>query len=250
MRYSWGPDVELKTEADIKTLAAQVVHRIRNDILSGTLAPGTKLHAERLKQRYNVGSSPLREALTQLAANGLVSSEGQKGFRVSEVSLKELGDISGLRLLLEVRGLRLSMLEGDVEWEVSVSGAYRRLVHAIDLLRTGESGTAEQWEDSHRRFHMSLIEACGSPWLISFCHRLYDQFERYRRVFVEYSQISPNILSQHKDLFDAALARDKPRAVRLLEEHIRHAAHLTERDARRQGIHDADLVPDGMGLPE
>lgn len=248
MRYSWGPDVELKTEADIKTLAAQVMHRIRNDIVSGELAPGTKLHAERLKQRYTVGSSPLREALTQLAANGLVTMEGQKGFRVSEVSLKELGDITGLRMLLEIRGLRLSISEGDVEWEVEVSGAYRRLVHAIEHLRTGEAGSAERWEDAHRRFHMSLIEACGSPWLISFCHRLYDQFERYRRVFVEYSQISPNILSQHKDLFEATLGREEARAVGLLEDHILHAAHLTERDARRQGIRDADLVADGMGL--
>jgi DNA-binding GntR family transcriptional regulator len=240
--------VELKTEADIKTLAAQVMHRIRNDIVSGTLAPGTKLHAERLKQRYNVGSSPLREALTQLAANGLVSAEGQKGFRVSEVSLKELGDISGLRLLLEIRGLRQSLRQGDIEWEVAISGAYRRLIHSIEHLRSAEPGSAEKWEDSHRRFHMSLIEACGSPWLISFCHRLYDQFERYRRVFVEYSQISPNILSQHKDLYDAVLGRDEARAVALLEDHILQAAHLTERDARRQGIRDADQVPPGMGL--
>ena len=240
MQYEWGPNIDLETDAN--TLAAQAFRTIRNDIISGALSPGSKLHAERLKKQYSIGSSPLREALTRLTANGLVTAEGQKGFRVVDVSLRELSDITKLRLQLEVRGFVESIARGDVEWEVEVSGNYRRLVHAINDLPTGKSGTSETWEDVHRRFHLSLVQGCGSPWLISFCHRLYEHFERYRRVFVEYTQISPEILKGHEALYDAALKRDAERAEDLLREHILFAARLTETDARRHGIRDADQV--------
>ncbi|MBT7954222.1 MAG: FCD domain-containing protein [Rhodospirillaceae bacterium] len=240
MQYEWGPNINLETETN--TLAAQAYHKIRNDIISGVLEPGSKLQSERLKKQYSVGSSPLREALTQLAANGLVTSEGQKGFRVVDVSLKELGDITKLRLHLEVHGFKESIANGDVEWEVAVTGAYRRLVHAIEELQSGKSGSTRSWEDIHRGFHLSLVQGCGSPWLISFCHRLYEHFERYRRIFVEYTQISSKILEEHEALHQAAINRDANQAEKLLREHIIFAARLTEKDARKHGIQDADEI--------
>lgn len=240
MQYDWGPNIDL--EGETNTLAARAFQQIRGDIISGTLEPGLKLHAERLKQQYDIGSSPLREALTRLTANGLVTAEGQKGFRVVDVSLQELSDITKLRVQLEVRGLLDSMKHGDVEWEIDISAQYRRLVHAIEELTSGGEGSSTAWEDVHRRFHLSLIQACGSPWLISFCHRLYEHFERYRRVFVEYTEISSEILAEHEALLDAALTRDAERGEMLLREHILFAARLTERDARKHGIQDADKV--------
>ncbi len=245
MNYDWGPDIDL--EGETNTLAAQAFRQIRGDIISGALAPGMKLHAERLKAQYDIGSSPLREALTRLTANGLVTSEGQKGFRVVDVSLQELSDITRLRVQLEVRGFLDSITHGDVEWEIDISANYRRLIHAIEELRSGDEGTSETWESVHRRFHLSLIQACGSPWLISFCHRLYEHFERYRRVFVEYTEISPEILAEHEKLLDAALKRDARRGEELLREHIEFAARLTERDARIHGVRDAAKIASVVG---
>ncbi|MBT4964705.1 MAG: FCD domain-containing protein [Alphaproteobacteria bacterium] len=223
-------------------MAARTFHAIRNDIIAGTLTPGTKLHAERLKKLYNVGSSPLREALTQLTANGLVSAQGQRGFRVTEVSLKDLSDITKTRIHIEVHAFRQSIALGDVEWEIAVSGSYRRLVNAINELQNDETGATENWEVLHRDFHLSLIQACGSPWLISFCHRLYEQFERYRNVFVEYRKIPETILAEHQIIHEAALDRDSDRAAELLHNHIILAARLTERDARKHGVQDADEI--------
>lgn len=240
MQYNWGPNIDLET--DTNTLAAQAFQKIRGDIICGTLEPGAKLHAERLKKHYDIGSSPLREALTQLTANGLVTAEGQKGFRVVDVSLQELSDITKLRIHLEVHGFLESIANGDVEWEIAVSGNYRRLVHAIEELPSGKAGSSQIWEDVHRRFHLSLVQGCGSPWLISFCHRLYEHFERYRRVFVEYTTISNKILVEHEALYEAALNRDAERAEELLREHIIFAARLTESDARKHGIRDADEI--------
>ncbi|MBT3989291.1 MAG: FCD domain-containing protein [Rhodospirillaceae bacterium] len=240
MQYEWGPNIEQETETN--TLAAQTYNKIRQDIISGSLEPGSKLQSEKLKKQYDVGSSPLREALTQLAANGLVTSEGQKGFRVVDVSLKELRDITKLRMHLEVHGFKESIAHGDVEWEVAVTSAYRRLVHAIEELSSGKSGSARSWEDIHRGFHLSLVQGCGSPWLISFCHRLYEHFERYRRIYVEYREISPKILEEHEALHQAAINRDADLAEKLLSEHILFAARLTEADARKKGIQDGGEI--------
>ena len=65
-----------------RTLAATAFERLRADILSCKLAPGSKLPFDRLKEDYGVGLSPLREALSRLATSGLVTMEGQRGFRV------------------------------------------------------------------------------------------------------------------------------------------------------------------------
>ena len=62
------------------------VDMLRHDIVAGVLKPDTKLKMRELKARYGMGGSPLREALAQLAARGLVSQEPQRGFRVPALS--------------------------------------------------------------------------------------------------------------------------------------------------------------------
>ena len=73
--------------------ATQILDTLTNDILQGLFLPGEKLQIKTLKERYNVGTSPLREALSQLIVKDLVISENQKGFYVSEISINDLTDI-------------------------------------------------------------------------------------------------------------------------------------------------------------
>ena len=77
-----------KTEA--KTLAAQVYEKLREDIVAGHLEPGSKLKLEQLLSKYSVGMSPLREALSRLVGDMLVTSQGQRGFRVAPLSLTQI----------------------------------------------------------------------------------------------------------------------------------------------------------------
>ncbi len=241
--YIWGPPFAGGDEGTPRTLTARVFRQIRSDITSGRIKPGTKLQVEPLKKKYGAGSSPLREALAHLAATGLVNSEDQRGFRVADVSLQELVDVTRLRVNLELSALRASLKNGDIEWEISVSGAFQRLRHSIAELTADDGGAPDKWELTHRRFHLSVIGACGSPWTLHFCDRLYDQLERYRRIFVTHSNISPDILEEHEHIRDAVLKRDEARAESLLRRHIVMAAYLTEQDMRAQNIHDADRIP-------
>jgi len=69
--------------------ASQILDKLTNDILQGVYLPNDKLQIKTLKDRYNVGTSPLREALSQLIAKDLVVSENQRGFYVSDISTKK-----------------------------------------------------------------------------------------------------------------------------------------------------------------
>lgn len=209
-----------------RTLAASVFARLRADILSSKLAPGTKLRFERLREDYHVGLSPLREALSRLVASGLVTTVGQRGFRVATVSRSDLLDVAMVRKQLEGSALRRSIGFGDDTWEARVVAARHRLA----LLERGSSGidtaNEEFWEDRHRDFHQALISACGSPWLLHLTALVNDQFDRYRRISVENSLSGHPTSLAHQEMMEAALAREADRAVALLDQHIDQALEL------------------------
>jgi DNA-binding GntR family transcriptional regulator len=96
-------------EVPAGTLASSVYDRLRYDILSGALPPDEKLRTEALRDRYGVGNSPLREALNRLSADGLVTREDQKGFRVATVSRADLEELVKTRCWLEEIALRQSI---------------------------------------------------------------------------------------------------------------------------------------------
>jgi DNA-binding GntR family transcriptional regulator len=97
------------------TLTDQAYERLREDIVHGAFHPGDKLRIEFLKQTYDVGATPLREALYRLSADGFVHVQGQRGFRVADMSLEELKDITNLRVVLEGMALTPSHQGGKPE---------------------------------------------------------------------------------------------------------------------------------------
>ena len=81
-----------------RTLIEHAYTRLRDDIVSGQLVPGEKLRVEHLKERYGVSAGTLREAITRLASDALVVTEGQRGFRVAPITIEDLEDITNLRV--------------------------------------------------------------------------------------------------------------------------------------------------------
>ncbi|WP_424812217.1 GntR family transcriptional regulator [Roseococcus sp. YIM B11640] len=212
-----------------RTLADEALLRIRADIIAGRLAAGEKLQPDLLEQRYALGRSPIREALSRLATIGLVHGEGQRGFMVPALTEAELMDIADLRCRLSTEALERSMREGGDEWESAVVASFHRLTLAEGKLPARTDESADEWEQRNRDFHRALEAACGSPWLQQFCDLLYDQSERYRRAFVRYPEINPAIHAQHRAIMEAALRRDAVAAKALLAQHIMQGAHATRR---------------------
>lgn len=210
-----------KATAPDEIVSADIFRLLRSDIISGSLEPGARLRFIELQARYGIGTSPLREALSRLAADRLVIQEVNRGFRVPPVSLEDFADIARLRTSLERGAIEASIARGDETWEEQIVLAHHR------LRRLGrqesdpqEEAIPEEWERRHRAFHTALIAACGSPWTLHFCGVLYDQFDRYRRRVGRDAVIQAGLSRQHDQLVEAAIARDAPRAGAILEDHI------------------------------
>ncbi|MNO49178.1 HTH-type transcriptional repressor CsiR [compost metagenome] len=205
--------------ADKRTMASQLEIRVREDIINGRLAPGSKLRLKELAEFYDAGVIPLREALSRLAAIGFVSSADQKGFSVGSISAEEIRDITETRLLIECKALALSIANGDVEWESRLLAAHHRL-DRLPVVEGPERILKPEWEQAHEEFHTALLASCGSPWLLRFAKTLRDQTARYRMLAVRYAgNEERDVPGEHRRLLEAALAKDIDGACALLTGH-------------------------------
>lgn len=215
-----------KPEGAAGTLASSVYDMMRQDILKGDLPPGEKLRVEYLRDRYGVGASPIREALNRLSVDGVVMRVDQKGFRVATVSVAELDELIKTRCWLEETAIRESIAAGDDAWEERLVLAFHRLSKAPRSAERITYAINPDWEVLHRAFHLALIGACGSRWLISYCEQLNDLADRYRQLAVRVTYPRRNELDEHKAIMDAAVNRDPDRAVEVLMDHYRRTAEI------------------------
>lgn len=213
-------ELEGSEPAASTTMVETVSNRIREDILSGKLPPGDKLRVEQLRAEYGVGASTLREALSRLVSETLVTVEAQRGFRVAPVSINDFRAIAEMRKLLETKALAESIRKGDDNWEADVVAAFHRLSRIEERLERTDEESAREWERRNWAFHQALIGACGNRWLLHFRAILLDQAGRYLRLAVTSRSVPRDVHAEHKAILEAALARDAKKACRLTEEHI------------------------------
>lgn len=210
-----------------KTLTDSVYQQIREDIIRGKHAPEAKLRIEQLKNHYAVGATPIREALSRLSSDGFVVTEGQRGFRAAPISLKDLDDITDLRVMLEEKALALSLELGDDDWESRVVAAFYQLTKA-EKNKTPDN--LEAWELRNREFHEALISACSSNWLFRFYQTLYDQHKRYRNISLTSAHKAKkprDLHAEHQRIYDAAIERNVEAVCHETEAHIRKTAEVS-----------------------
>ncbi len=208
------------------TRTSALVTRLRRDLLTADLAPGQPLRLAVMRERYGTGLTPLREALFQLVAEGLVTVENQRGFRAAPVSPEALKDLTEQRVFLETQALRLSIEKGDLAWESRVLAAHHRLA-GTPLLSPDGLSLSEEWAEVHRTFHRALVDECGSPWLLRFREILTDQSERYRRFSLR-GDPDRDVAGEHHALAEAVLARDADAATARLSAHYWRTTSLCE----------------------
>jgi DNA-binding GntR family transcriptional regulator len=179
------------------TRASAVYEQLRADITHGVLEPGSKLRVGAMGERYGVGASPLREALSRLSAEGLVSRTDQRGFSVAALSWGELPILTRNRVQLESLALAESI--------------------------------------EHREFHRSLLARCPSRWLRAFCDSLADEAYRFRQLAAVKVFSSRNVHGEHVGIFEAAIHGRTQEAVRLLTEHYTRTSGVVESQARELG---------------
>ncbi|WP_137181258.1 GntR family transcriptional regulator [Roseomonas sp. AR75] len=203
-----------------ETQATAAFRRLRAEILQGRLAPGARLKVLDLAARYAIGPAPLREALSQLAAEGLARRIEQRGFRVADADPADFTGLIRTRCLVEPLALREAVQCGDAAWEDGIAGAERRLARLPRSLERLRYVPNPAWEAAHLAFHRALIAACGAPPLIAFCERLREEADRYRALAGPLGYPSRDVAAEHAAIAAAALDRDAPRAAELLTQHL------------------------------
>jgi GntR family transcriptional regulator, carbon starvation induced regulator len=203
-----------------ETRAADVLQRMRADIISCALKPGAKLRFEALRDMYEVSSSTLREALSRLVAEGLVISEDQRGFVVAPVSIDDLNDLTNVRVLIERECIGLAIKHGNDDGEADILGAFHRMDRLQNRLGSNYYLSSD-WAKLHGDFHFALVAGCGSPNLLGIRQKLFERAHRYRRMS---SQFRPQWRAkdvEHKMIMDTVIARDTAKAQELIDRHIR-----------------------------
>lgn len=214
-------NIKRDSRAGGPTIATSVYDRLRADIIIGSLEPGHRLGTDQLRGRYDVGISPVREALNRLLAEKLVCFEDQKGFHVAGIGEEDLYDLIRMRCWAEEIALRESIAQSTPEWEESIIVAYHRLSRTPRSAQSEKFEFNPEWEVLHREFHTAFLANCGSPRLLAHCQLLADQSKRYRQLAASISYPTRTERDEHKTLMEMALSGDVEAAVEAHHAHLR-----------------------------
>jgi DNA-binding GntR family transcriptional regulator len=201
-----------------------VEERLRVAILRGELAPGQRLQANDLAERWDVSATPLREAFQRLASDGLVEVLPQRGARVTDLTTDDAQQIYELRLLLEPLCLRRSLEHSDDEHRQEIRAAFEAFRSATTL---------EASIEAHTAFHATLLQRCPSPWLLRFTGQLADASRLYQIASAGGRSARRHPKTEHKAICDAAVSGDIDRCVTLQKEHLRRTLELVGGTAPR-----------------
>lgn len=200
---------------------------VRSDILNARWAPGGKLQPATLADLYQTSTTVIREALTLLAGDGLVSIKPNRGFFVPELDLRELQDLTELRCITEALASKLAIERGDSTWETDLVSAHYRLAKIPRHTSEDSTYLSEEWVAAHRSFHEALLRASGSTVINHLASNLADHTALYRR-WAALSAVSAkrDIEAEHQAILDAALARDAFRTASLLRAHYEETVNV------------------------
>lgn len=209
-------------------LSARVYDELRDAIMRGDFAPGDALKPQELAGARGVSLAVVREALVRLVGDGLADRLTNRGFAVPLQSDERWQDLAEARRVVEPATLRLSIERGDLEWEAHVRAAHHRLARTPAYEPGADGVISAEWSRAHRAFHRALLEGSGNAVLLETFDRMWLAGELARRWSAGRVPGRDGI-AEHRQLEEAALARDPDSAAALLARHVAlTAAALTE----------------------
>ena len=208
------PEADVARQLDNRTLWEQVRDRLREDILSGELAPGTVLSEASLARSFGVSRGPIREALGRLASEGLVTITPRRGAIVTDLTAEEFVDAYQVREALETLAIRLAV----PRLEEPELGRLRELHEA--MIEHAERGEVHAFFDANAAFHGLFITASGNQKLQEMHRLLMDQMGRYLARSLALRGSLEKSIAEHAAILEAVEAGDADRATLLLADHI------------------------------
>jgi DNA-binding GntR family transcriptional regulator len=229
MNVDDGTTVRLPSLRGRRNLREEITETLRGAVISGELKPGVVYSAPSLAEQFGVSPTPVREAMLDLAKEGLVEIARNKGFRVTHLSAAELDDITELRALIEVPVVR-RITEAGVD--PAVIGRLRPLAEAVEDAARRRDFIAHVTVDME--FHLALLALSGNTRLVDIVRSLRTSSRIYGLRTLPEGGALFDSSHEHAELLDLIEAGDADGAENLMRRHIGHV----------RGIWDEDNAPD------
>jgi len=201
------------------TLSARAFAALRAAILAGELAPGSRLDVTTLARQLAMSPMPVREAVRQLDALGLVEHRPHRGARVTELSVDDLREVYTARLALELTAVAAAAARFTEE---HAEQAARSLSHTVSAEEASDHNAS--WA-ADEEFHFAIYGAAGSPWLLRVIRPLWETSERYRRLSLSPARDFRERHSEHMGILEACVLRDQDLAADRLGAHLARSAN-------------------------
>lgn len=198
---------------------------LREAILRGILLAGQQLRQDEIARELGVSHIPVREALRQLEAEGLVRLRPYRGFEVSELSPEEVEELYEIRIPLECQALRLALphlTDEDLE----------RAAQILDAIDAEEEPS--RWSTLNTEFHAVLYAPSRRQRLLNLIRTLRTNVDRYLRLYISVMQRKQYSQREHRKILEAVRRRDAAGAVAALEEHLGIACRMLVDYLRRE----------------
>ncbi|RAJ66724.1 DNA-binding GntR family transcriptional regulator [Streptomyces sp. Amel2xB2] len=217
------------------TLRAQIASALRDEILAGRLPAGSQFTVKEIAEQYGVSATPVREALVDLAAQGLLDVEQHRGFGVHRFTIDDYRSMVRARMVV-LDGLFHSYFEEDgpvpvIALEDSVLASVRRRAEAA--VRAARAGDLDVLIGYDLRYWRELGEVIGNSYICDFLDRLRVQCWVYSVPCLRTEpEVAKRLWAGHRELVDAVEREDATATRQIVGEYHRHALSLAEKSLK------------------
>lgn len=212
----------MNTKLINRPLYEDVAERLRDQIFSHELAPGSWLDEQSLAIAFGISRTPMREAIKVLASEGLVTTKMNKGAYVTEVDRRDLEQIFTV----------LSLLEGQAAKETAIKASEAQLTQLDNLHHRLEKAAAdrdtEQFFEINVKFHDLIREIAGNKWMNGVIEDLRKVLKLQRRDSLSRSGRLLSSLVEHREILQAILKRDALAAELAMRKHLARGLEATK----------------------
>jgi DNA-binding GntR family transcriptional regulator len=215
-----------------QSLTSAVAEKLRDQIIRGEITEGAQLRQDVIAGQYHVSRIPVREALRQLHAEGLITIVPNRGAIVPELSPSDIEELFAIRALLEPEVLRLSippLTPADLGQAEAVLTKY------MSELRREEH--MENWGRMNWQFHSILYSRAGRPHFMSIIRNVNHNGERYTRLQLYLTHGMKRANEEHHQILKLCRKNEVGAACKLLRQHIQYAGQSLKQvlEQRRPG---------------
>jgi DNA-binding GntR family transcriptional regulator len=204
----------------IPLLTERAYERIRRDIISCAIAPGSEISETQLADRYKLGKAAVRVGLTRLSHDGLVRAIPRRGYMVMPVTLQDIQDVFELRLMLEPAAARMAAGKVNTQQLRTYDEVCRSGYEPGDAKSTG------RFLEANKAFHVTIAQATGNARLASAIEHLLDEMTRLLHLGLGVRKGPQDMQHEHRTLVKVLARGDGETAERICREQIEASRNM------------------------